>query len=111
MIYDSISFALNHHSNNNLPKSIINTGARVITRDNNAPIVSLQFAVVGGSSSESVGEQGYSHFVSTTAYAGKSMSMIEGFVYFSILLTLYVMWSSALESPSLLSSYSIISLA
>jgi len=70
MIYDSISFALNHHSNNNLPKSIINTGARVITRDNNAPIVSLQFAVVGGSSSESVGEQGYSHFVSTTAYAG-----------------------------------------
>ena len=44
-------------------------------------------------------------------YAGKSMSMIEGFVYFSILLTLYVMWSSALESPSLLSSYSIISLA
>ena len=44
-------------------------------------------------------------------YAGRSMSMIEGFVYFSILLTSYVLRSSALESPSLLSSYSIISLA
>lgn len=53
-----------------IEQSKLATGVRVITRDHSASTVTMKFVVTGGSSSETVSEQGFSHFLSSTGFVG-----------------------------------------
>jgi len=45
-------------------------GIHTISREYNSSVVSLKFAIIGGSRSESSDQKGAAHFLSTTAFAG-----------------------------------------
>lgn len=48
----------------------LDNGVKVITRDTHSPIVSLKFAIMGGSRSELPHQKGAAHFLSIAAYSG-----------------------------------------
>lgn len=51
-------------------QATFDNGVRVVTRERDSAVVSLKFAVLGGSSTETSAQKGAAHFLSTTAFAG-----------------------------------------
>ena len=51
-------------------QATFDNGVRVVTRERDSAVVSLKFAVLGGSSTEKAAQKGAAHFLSTTAFAG-----------------------------------------
>jgi len=55
-------------------ESKLNSGIRIISRDNNAPVANIKFAILGGSRSEKSDEKGFAHFIAASALSGNKLN-------------------------------------